>query len=80
MSHCLSFGSNCEMGMMINRYYNNNLYSNLFNWTNITLENICIILDNIDCLYDTNNIIIIYRIFDNESNIYSSSKIEDIKQ
>ena len=37
MVKILSFGSNCEVGMMINRYYNNNIYSQLFNLTNITL-------------------------------------------
>jgi len=79
MVKILSFGSNCEVGIMINRYYNNNIYSQLFNWTNITLKNLILCLSNKDSLKDFNNILILYRIFDNEKNIFSSKYILDIK-
>jgi hypothetical protein len=75
----LSFGSNCEVGMMINRYYNNNIYSNLFNWTNITLDNLILVLNNIECLYNNNNVEFIYRVLNNGANVYQSKNIEDIK-
>jgi hypothetical protein len=80
MERVLSFGSNCEVGMMINRYYNNNLYSNLFNWTNITLKNLIDVLSNKECFKDFNNIIFIYKIYDGKSILLETSCIQNIKK
>jgi hypothetical protein len=80
MVKIVSFGSNCEVSMMINRYYNNSLYSQLFNWTNITLNNLIIFLNNKDKFNNFNNIFIVYKIFENNNIIYITNSIEDIKK
>jgi len=80
MSLNLSFGSNCEMGMMINRYYNNNIHSNLFNWTNIKLDKLYILLNNWHYLENINNIKFIYKIFLDNACIFSTDKIEEINK
>ena len=77
--YVLSLGSNCEVGMMINRKYNN-IYSNLFNWTNITLDNLILILNNLENLYNNDNVEFIYRLFCGSSNVYSSKNIDDMKK
>jgi len=50
-----SIGSNCEVGIMINKFYDNQIYFYLFNWTNIKIDKLCLILDNIHILSDLNN-------------------------
>lgn len=77
--YVLSLGSNCEVGMMINRKYNN-IYSNLFNWTNITIDNLILILNNLENLCNNDNVEFIYRLFCGESNVYSSKNIYDVKK
>jgi hypothetical protein len=63
-----SIGSNCEVGLMINKFYDNQIYSHLFNWTNIKINKLCLILDNINILSDLNNYKFIIRLFEGESN------------
>jgi len=61
-----SLGSNCEVGIMINKFYDNQIYSHLFNWTNIKIDKLCLILDNIHILSDLNNYKFIIRLFEGE--------------
>ena len=78
--YILSLGSNCEVGMMINRKYNN-IYSNLFNWTNITLDNLLLTLNNCEHLYNNNdNYKIVYRLLSGTYNVYSSKNIDDFRK
>ena len=77
--YILSLGSNCEVGMMINRKYNN-IYSNLFNWTNITLDNLILILNNLEPLYNNDNYKIVYRLFSGTYSVYSSKSIDDFRK
>ena len=77
--YILSFGSNCEVGMMINKKYNK-LYSNLFNWANITLDNLILILNNLEHLYNNDNFKIVYSLFCKNKIVYSSKNIDDIKK
>lgn len=63
-----SIGSNCEVGIMINKFYDNQIYSHLFNWTNIKINKLCFILDNIHILSNINNYKFIIRLFEGEAN------------
>ena len=63
-----SIGSNCEVGVMINKFFDNQIYSHLFNWTNIKINKLCFILDNIHILSNLNNYKYIIRLFEGESN------------
>ncbi len=61
---CASFGSNCEVALLIERRYGS-VKSHLFNWANISLENLCLILESTDCLAKVNeNIKLLYRCLD----------------
>ena len=62
-----SFGSNCEVALLIQRRFGS-VRSHLFNWANISLENLCLILENLDCLANVNeNIKPVYRCFDGDA-------------
>ena len=59
-----SFGSNCEVALLIERRYGS-VKSHLFNWANISLENLCLILEKPDCLAKANkNIKLLYGCLD----------------
>jgi hypothetical protein len=59
-----SFGSNCEVALLIERRYGS-VRSHLFNWANISLQNLCLILERPECLAQVNqNIKLLYRCLD----------------
>ena len=54
-----SFGSNCEVSMMIKRFFPNKLYSHLFNWANIKIGKTTLnLLLKIFIFYIRSNIIV----------------------
>ena len=56
------------------------MYSNVFNWTNITLENLILILNNLDHLRNNDNFKIVYELSFESEKIYKSKNIDDIKK
>jgi hypothetical protein len=80
-----SFGSNCEVSMMINRFFNNKLYSHLFNWANIKIDKLNFILNNISIISNLDNYKFIVRLFNRGAlykNIYDKNLLleEDIQK
>jgi hypothetical protein len=80
-----SFGSNCEVSMMINRFFNNKLYSHLFNWANIKIDKLNFILNNISIISNLDNYKFIIRLFKHNilfKNIYDKNLLleDDIKK
>lgn len=84
MLNILSLGSNCEVAMMINMLSINNVdiskhyYSHIFSYTNIKLNSIIKILENIEILDIEENFKIIYRIFRNDTYVFSFYNINEI--
>lgn len=80
-----SFGSNCEVSMMINRFFNNKLYSHLFNWANIKIDKLNFILNNISIISNLDNYKFIIRLFKHNilfKNIYDKNLLleDDIQK